>query len=196
MSSIEMSGDVRGWFHEHLSSALERVAFAVSDTTKVYLLELLARFAESATAAPFEEPLALQLAQAQESAGIERLRRLRAMGDSALYSAGFFSDHLERRGVTRSYVAAMGGQAYWAAGSLSRLSPSEGAWEHVFHELAGRFDVFVDCLDEVRESTSLRTPQDIVKLYDRWLKTGDERLAERLRREGVHPSYVTDDRLH
>ncbi|MCZ7687217.1 MAG: hypothetical protein M5U28_54170 [Sandaracinaceae bacterium] len=34
----------------------------------------------------------------------------------------------------------------------------------------------------------MRTPQDIVKLYDRWRRTRSPRLAERLRAEGVFPT--------
>lgn len=181
--TIEMSSDLRGWFREQLGLALERRGVPASHTTRVYLVELLHQPPREALA----RPLALQLADAVEASGPEKLRILRELGDAALYLAGFFADHLERRGVTRSYSVAMGERAYATASALSAFSPSEAVRRHIYGELAEAFEGFVLAFDELRESTALRTPQDIVKLYDRWRRTRSPRLAERLRQEGVFP---------
>lgn len=193
MSTIEMSGDVRGWFHERLMAALDRQGLPTSETTQVYLVELLASFATDAARIALERPLALQLADAVEAEGPEKIRRLRVMGDTALYSLGFFEDHLERRGVNRGYVVAMGGRAYSFASTLAAYSPVEGVRRPVYEELADGFEGFVEVLDDVRESTEMRTPQDIVKLYERYKRTRSPRLAERLREEGVFLQVPSDD---
>jgi hypothetical protein len=185
--TIEKSGDLRGWFRERLVEALDRRRLPASEITQVYVVELLSRYATSPEQATLDRPLALQLADAAEASGTERIRLLRVMGDTALYLTGFFSDHLEHRGVSRAYFVAMGERAYSSAGALARFSPSEAVRHPVYEELAEDFERFVHALDDVRESTSLRTPQDIVKLYDRWRKTRSPRLAERLREEGVFP---------
>lgn len=190
--TIEKSEDLRGWFRERLAQALERRGVDASHTTRLYLVELLHRPPSDA----LERPLALQLADAAEATGIERLRLLRELGDAALYLSGFFADHLERRGVTRRYSVAMGERAYASAGALSALSPAEAARRHVYDELADAFEGFVLAFDELRESTALRTPQDIVKLYDRWRRTRSPQLAERLREEGVFPTDPRGRVLH
>lgn len=194
--TIEMSGDVRGWFHERLERALERRRSNASEITRQYLVELLAVFAEKPGSLEWNRPLALQLADAAELEGSERIAKLRALGDAALYVLGFFEDHLERRGVTRSYVVTMGGRAYAHAESLAAFSPREMVRRAVYGELAEGFEDYVEAFDEVRESTVLRTPQDIVRLYERWKKTRSPRLAERLRSEGVFPTVPGVGTLH
>ena len=79
------------------------------------------------------------------------------------------------------YYAAMGGRAYHGASVLS--------FEHrgTFVELAEGFEDFAQVLDEVRERTVLRSPQDIVRLYDLWKRTRDPRFAAKLRGQGVFP---------
>lgn len=191
--TIEMSGDVRGWFWERLEAALDRRRVPASETTRAYLVELLASFARDGSRARLERPLALQLADALEAEGQEKIRLLRVMGDTALYILGFFEDHLTRRGVDRSYVVAMGGRAYSSAESLAAYSPSEAVRRPVYGELADGFEGYVDAIDDVRESTALRTPQDIVRLYEKWKRTGSPRVAERLQREGVFPAIDADD---
>ncbi|MGE0790221.1 MAG: hypothetical protein AB7S26_31390 [Sandaracinaceae bacterium] len=193
--SIEMSGNVRGWFHERLQAAFSRTQATASAETEMYLVELLARHAERANPEALLRPLALMLADALEAEGPDRLRRLRELGDTALYVLGFFEDHLQRRGVSRDYVVSMGGRAYARAEVLSVYVPSEAVRRDVYGELADGFATYAEAFDEVRESTVLRTPQDIVRLYEKWKRTKSPRVAERLRSEGVFPMVEDDSEL-
>lgn len=190
--SIEMSANVRGWFHEKLHEALNRTLPTTSEATEMYLVELLARYAEKAAPASLAQPLALMLAEAVETEGAERIKKLRELGDTALYVLGFFEDYLDRKGISRSYVVAMGGRAYAGAESLAAYSPAEAVRKDVYAELADGFEGYVVALDEVRESTVLRTPQDIVRLYEKWKRTRSPRVAARLRSEGVFPALGDD----
>ncbi|MFK7990151.1 MAG: hypothetical protein AB8I08_29295 [Sandaracinaceae bacterium] len=195
--SIEMSGDVRGWFHERLDAALLRHRVDAGEPTRLYLIELLAGMAVDASSASLGEPLAIQLAEAHQAEGVEKLRRLRSMGDSALYGLGFFEDHLERRGVNRDYVVAMGGRAYRSLESLAGFSRAEAVRQPVYAELAVGFGRYAAVFDDVRESTELRTPQDIVRLYERYRRTRSPHLAARLREEGVFMQVPgSDGTLH
>ena len=188
---IERHADVRGYFQERLVTALERHRVRPLARTEVYLVNLLGEFAVTRDEELLARPLVELLAHAMEAEGIERLRRFRDMGDAALYVLGFFSDHLERRGIAHGYVASMGGRAYQAAESMAqRARASDGGMAEVFGELADRFEEFARVLEEVRESTALRTPQEIVKLYEKWRRTGSPTLAKRLEQEGVFPQVV------
>ena len=186
---IETFADLRFWFREQLEAALERKRVDASESTRAYLVELLSALGIGRRRTPGQRPLALQLADARDAGdGLERLRIYRALGDEALCLSGFFSDHLEGRGLSAGYVVAMGGGAYESAGVLALQSAREAPRVGVYRELSRKFVPFAQVLDEVRESTTMRTPQDIVKLYDKWRRTGSPRLAERLSAEGVHPS--------
>ena len=60
----------------------------------------------------------------------------------------------------------------------------------VFGELAERFDVFVELLAAVADHLVARGAMsngDIVKLYERWLRTGSTALGEALAARGLVP---------
>lgn len=194
---IETFVDLREWFRERLDAALAARSVDAAGDTRAYLVELLSAVGVRAERAVSERPLALQLAEARDAPGHERLARYRAIGDEALCLSGLFSDHLERRGVSESYVASMGSGAYRTVRALAMRDAVEAARVEAYDELALRFRSFSEVLDEVRESTALRTPQDIVRLYDKWRRTGSPRIAERLGEEGVFPGLVAGGRtLH
>lgn len=185
---IETFADLRFWFRERLEAAFEQHRLEAGEGTRAYLVELLSALGTGRRETPGQRPLALQLADARDAGdGRERLRIYRALGDEALWLSGFCADHLERRGLSPDYVHTMGGGAYESAGVLAMQTASEAPRIVVYRELARKFVPFARVLDDVRESTVLRTPQDIVKLYDKWRRTGSPRLAKRLSDEGVHP---------
>ena len=187
---IETFVDLRQWFRERVEEALDRKSASANEGTRAYLVELLAAIGVGRRRAPGHEPLALQLASAREAPpGPERLGRFRAIGDEALCLSGLFADHLEHRGISPEYVHTMGGSAYESAGVLAAQSATEAARIPVYRELSSEFRTFAQVLEEVRESTALRTPQDIVKLYDKWRRTGSARCAARLQQAGVHPTF-------
>ena len=86
----------------------------------------------------------------------------------------------------------------WATAAISRRGDlaSGSGLEDAYPELAEAFDLLARALDDVRETTALRTPQDIVRLYERWRRTGSPLLADRLREEGVYPVKGADEVLH
>lgn len=184
---IELNTDMGDFFEERLETALDRRGCTASSGTRSYLVSLLTRFTFLSSPDAVSEPLALRMAEAMEEEGpVMRHQKLRELGDSALYVCGFFGESLSRRGVSRSYVVSMGGRAYVAAGELPAPRGSE-VGPRVFGELSDGFGSYAEVLDDVRECTALRTPQDIVRLYERWKRTGSPLLADRLRAEGVFP---------
>jgi hypothetical protein len=185
---IEPHADVRGYFRERLLRSLERHRVRTDSGTEFYLVNLLAEFAIAPPLPALDRPLAEQLAEALETEGHERLRRFRGLGDAALYVSGFFADHLERRGITPDYAGAMGGRAYRSASALVRLAPPRDAvLAPVYDELADKFGAYVDVLGDVREAATPRTPQDIVRLYEKWKRSRSPALAEELRSVGLFP---------
>jgi hypothetical protein len=191
---IDLSTDVRGFFSELLVAATEDRGIEATDATTAYVAALLADFAhpEGLSQTALERPFTLQLADALESVGHERFERLRAVGDGALYLRGFFSEHLETRGVALRYVSSVGARAYdGAASMLRRAHASDSGAPDVFGELSSRFDAFVALLatvaDRLVAQGNASSPGGVLRLYEGWLRTGSSDIAAALGAHGLVP---------
>lgn len=125
--------------------------------------------------------------EAQRAERKARLEKLRTIGDHALSYSGLFDAHRERHGIARSYVLEVGKSAYHTACQLASASGRAQDREQasVFGELSSRFDRFAEVLDDVRETTALGTRDDVLSLYERFVKTGSPVLQQRLQEHGV-----------
>jgi hypothetical protein len=155
-----------------------------------YLIELLdsrVREADPAAADSEETTLAEGLLVARLHRGAVRLRRLRDLGDRALFVAGFFGDSLSRSVVDIDYYGDVGRAAYANLAESLAQQVREKAWPGLYVELAQRFDEFVDVLAEVGDRTRAGRCEDLLRLYERYLKTGSPRDRSRLLRLGHVP---------
>jgi hypothetical protein len=109
--------------------------------------------------------------------------RLRSLGDFSLFMSGFFSDSLRRRTVDVDYYVSMGEYAY---GSLSRID--EDTFAEVFAELARKFVGYMDVLADVSERTAVTSSGDLLRLYEKWLRTGSSRAGKKLVDRGIVPN--------
>jgi hypothetical protein len=175
------------YFKGLVESALSRQHLRANELTSYYLVDLLCRFMQPDRRIPFfedtGEPLALRLARALDSGGMEQRARLRNLGDFSLFTSGFFSDSLRRRVVDVDYYVSMGEYAY---GSLSRRDTD--AFGEVFSELSRRFVQYMDVLADVSERTGSTREPDVLRLYERWLRTGSTRDGQRLADHGLAPN--------
>jgi hypothetical protein len=164
-----------------------------SELTSFYIVNLLTTFVHrdnGLCGRADEEPLALQLARAMTSEGSVRREALRSVGDLSLFVAGFFSDSLNRKLVDIDYYVMLGGRAYE---SLSRLERE--ALAPAFAELAGSFLSFVDVLNDVSEQCTVTTNADVLRLYEKWLRTGSRRHGQRLVERGIVPNASIGSRF-
>jgi hypothetical protein len=182
------------YFKDLIDGALARQHLRANELTSYYLVNLLCRFmrpdARIAFADDSHEPLALRLARALESGGIEQRERLRNLGDFSLFTSGFFSDSLRRKAVDVDYYVSMGEYAY---GSLSRRDAD--AFGDVFAELARKFVGFMDVLADVSDRTALGSSGDVLRLYEKWLRTGSPRDGQRLVDRGIVPNSSIGSRF-
>ena len=168
------------YFKELVDGALARQKLTVNELTAFYVVHLLAGFVEQ----PLDDgtALALRLGDAIERGGSHRQRQaLRQIGDTSLFVSGFFPDSFNRGMVDVEYYMQMGGVAYAA------LSRHSGELSPVFAELATKFPGMVDILSEVSERTACSSNRDLLRLYERWLKTGSRHSAQVLIERGVVP---------
>ncbi|HVP69029.1 MAG TPA: hypothetical protein VMT17_17400 [Anaeromyxobacteraceae bacterium] len=175
------------FFRELVAGAIGHRRLKVQEHTEFYLVSLLARFLardELFASGPDEagcEPLALLLLRALSEGRQRRYQGLRRLGDTSLFVSGFFGDSLARSSVDVDYYIAMGERAYDALAA----SAAPAAASETFGELSQRFEQFVDLFAEIAEMQELRSNRGLVRLYERFLHTGSERVAQQLRARGV-----------
>src|SRR5215471_18567982 len=175
------------FFKDHIESALARQRLRASGLTSYYLVDLLCRFTRPDARIPFNDdqrqPLALRLQRALDAGGLEQRVRLRNLGDFSLFMSGFFSDNLRRGPVDLDYYVSMGEYAY---SSLARRD--EDAFGAVYAELGRKFVPFMDVLSDISERTGQTSGRDLLRLYERWLRTGSRRAADQLADKGISPN--------
>src|SRR5436190_4798173 len=154
------------YFKELVDGAIAHQGIAANELTSFYIVQLLAGFLQRCDAHR-GEPLALQLAQALDSGGMKQRAGLKQIGDASLFISGFFADSLRRKLVDVDYYASIGGFAYHTLSLDERDTLAL-----VFAELGNKFVSFVDVLNEVSERSSCGTNADLLRLYEKWLKTG------------------------
>jgi hypothetical protein len=179
---MEAKETLDSFFWEKLGAALREHRVSPAAETEHYLVRLLTDYA---TRPVDEQPLALKLMAAESAAPAERRRQLREIGDTSLFVSGFWSDSFARRIVDVDYYIGLGGSAY---GRLARVGDgwSRDPFGAVFEELAEKFKRFVQVLETL--SSWVRppsTPQDMVRLYDKYRNTGSTWARNRLAAMGV-----------
>lgn len=195
--SLVTTKSLQEYFKDLLEGAMERQKSPLDQLTELYLVDLLARFSDAevlyvrnADGSLDEEPLALQLQRALEGTREERIQALRRLGDCSLYVAGFFGDSLQRRLVDLDYYISMGGTAYGALAALTRSRPASRGFVNLYDDLCQKFTTIVDLFSEVSERVAVTTNKGVVRLYERWIRTGSERLTRLLAEQGVVPILV------
>jgi hypothetical protein len=196
-STIASTVDVDGFFRELVGQAINHSGFEPSTAGASYVVSLLADSAKP-NASPLnvmgESSFTLMLAEAMESHGATRFEKLRLLGDGVLYVSGFFSEHLQRRGLAPYYVRGLGATAYGGAASMLRGVGASSAGPDVFAELSHNFERFVQLINVVSEELSARAVRDdasLLEMYERWLKLQSEHLADVLVARGVLPQRKT-----
>lgn len=191
MSERIASTNLVEFFRDQVREALQNQRLQIPEGVEFYLVRLLTDylkseelFTKTEEGHQQEQPLALLLAEALQSDPHSRIRIFKRIGDLSLFTVGFFPDSLRRQLVDIDYYVQMGGSAY---GTLSQLMSREPAFEEIFSHLARRFVSYVDVLSEVSEKSTMISDQDLLRIYETWLKTGSERAKQLLSREGILP---------
>ena len=174
------------FFKHEVEDAMARRHVTTSDWTSYYVVNLLAAFVapdRGSSTTLDAEPLGLRLARALRAEGTTQREALRRVGDHSLFLAGFFADSLANRLVDIDYYISLGGSAY---GRLA--SRDDDAFAEVFGEMAEKFVPLVDVLADISDRSAVGTNRDLLRLYDRWVRTGSQRDGGLLTEMGLLPS--------
>jgi hypothetical protein len=190
---MELTGSLESYFRDEVDLACKQEGVPATGLTQPYLVQLLAAY----VAQPIEDrPLAIKMLDAVEASPRERRTHLREIGDTSLFLSGFWGESLGRKLVDVDYYIDLGGSAY---GQLARGAPAgkERETTSVFAELASNFTRWVGVLMTISRRTARgRSPCDVVRLYERWLRTKNGWAARRLAEEGVIPPRLTLGTAH
>jgi hypothetical protein len=191
---IDLSANLESFFQPLVDQAVKTQHFEATEAAEFYLAGLLADYAKPARldSDALDRPLTLLLDEALHADGYERFERLRSLGDGVLYTSGFFADHLSTRGVELRYVRTLGARAYDGAASMLRQTAGEGTGApDVFRELADNFANFAEVVasvaDVLQANSAQTSNRQMVRLYERWVKTGSAPLAVALAGKGLTP---------
>jgi hypothetical protein len=187
MSSESMAG----FFHKEVETVVGKQRVKVSDHTKSYVVNVLTEYshAEALHQTNNNDTLAMLYLRAQQVPAEERVRLLRRLGDMALCISGFFADSLNRKVVDLDYYIQMGGGAYGALAATFEQKRDATIFVELYDEMARKFSQLVEVLNEVSEGVSGRD-QSMLRIYDRWLKTGSDRMHRMLIERGVLPNMT------
>ena len=195
--------NLQEYFHTSINDVVSRQHVDIDPHAAHYVVNLLTIFSRSDDF--YEEhaeqyglrPLALMLADAANTDRIdERNYLLRRIGDVALFIAGFFADGLAGKVVDVDYYVYMGGNAYGSLSDEMRGTVRGQAVAPVYRELALKFQVLVDVLNEIADGAKANTDVDLLRVYELWLKTRSRRAEALLRQNGVEPIRGRIDRKH
>lgn len=186
--------DLRDYFRNSVDTAINKQGVAVDPHAAHYVVNLLTLYSRSDEL--YEEhgdtcglrPLAMMMADACDARSpAARNVSLQRLGDVALFIAGFFADGLANKVVDLDYYISMGGSAYGSLSDEMSGSTRGKVFADIYRELAEKFQIVVDVLHEVRDGARQESDLDLLRTYEIWLKTGSQRAAGLLRKNGVVP---------
>lgn len=178
------------YFEEAVKEGLERRNLQTNPAVNRYLVDLLEHYLDARNLFETEvdeaghkkpQTLAEMYLRANIAEPSERRDLLKKLGDKTLYISGFFGDSLQRKIVDIDYYAELGGAAY---DSLSKVA-KEDTVVQVYKTFSRRFLEFVDVLGYISQKSFVQSDASILRLYDRYLRTGSELAREKLVEMGV-----------
>lgn len=182
------------YFRTSIDAVIEQQGVEVDPHATHYVVNMMTLFSRSDEFYDDDDdicgvkPLALMLADASDAPSAEhRNQLLQRIGDVSLFISGFFMESLTNKAVDVDYYVYMGENAYSSLSEETRGTLRGKAFAHVYRELASKFQILIDVLNECRDSMRPGSDVDLLRTYEIWRKSGSQRAEKLLRRQGVVP---------
>lgn len=189
LSTDQLLVSCKEYFAEVIDEGIEKTQFYPSHIARFYLLEIMEQFLSADNL--FEQTthteqnstgtLAEMLLIATNEKQGFKISLLKKLGDTSLYMSGFLGDSLKDKLVDIDYYADIGCVAY------QRLSKSiqDTSFQELYMEFATEFINFMDLLTFFSHKVNVQTNTDLLRLYDRYIKTGSRIAEEFLKTKGL-----------
>ena len=171
------------FFKETLSRAMSNQHISTSEEVAFYLLQILVM---GMKADPHTENQAIAK-KYLEALAANRVDMLRVVGDRSLIIAGIWWQSLWRKLVDVDYYIKIGADSYQR---VSESGPDNLI--EIFEELSENFERLVNILAEATRcvSEANMNNRDILRMYEVWLRTHNDFIAEKLRSLGINPVNI------
>ncbi len=191
MSTLELVQPA-DFFREKISDAATTLQLTLTEELEFYLVNLLCDFINPENMSLDEldlldTPLALLHKRAIESSPDMQIRIYKKLGDISLYVTGYFQDSLHRKTVDADYYISMGSGAYHRISHLMQNHHRDEHFTRVYQDLAREFRNLVALMTELADDFPTRENPNIIAIYERWNRTGSDRLRRILEDEGILP---------
>lgn len=177
-------------FSEVVKEACQNRQIKAQPAVEVYLVQLLQYYLDSKnlyrsshedSSEKPPETFAEMYLQAINAENNKKKELMRTLADRSLYLTGFFGDSLQRKTVDIEYFAEIGSAAY----SNLHAWTKEDSLSYVYKTFSKRFMDFVEVLNYISEKSLVQSDQNVLRLYDRYLRTGSQLAREKLNELGV-----------
>lgn len=169
---------------DQLKRAIVMESVDASEDTEFYLVNLLSDYHQAGSVSVLDEkrPLGVVFLEAMSMSRSSKVPQLKRIGDGTLIGLGFFRDVIRRGIVDSSYYLTIGGLAYDA---LSDVVAGDSQFADIYAELAANFPGLVEAIAHIAPWNQASSNSELMMIYRRWLESGDEKLAELLKKEGI-----------
>ncbi len=179
----------REFFNDIVQDAIHARKMETFPLAKSYLVSILENYvhtnnlydSQADNGKLTRETLAETFLKAQNSNSLVKIELLKKLGDVSLYVSGFFGDSLSRKIVDVDYYVDMGETAY----ATLALEIKEDTSKMVFKEFSSRFIEYVDLLTAISQKSLVQNDESILRLYEKYLKTGSELARQTLEEKGI-----------
>lgn len=183
------------YFQDIVAEAITQRNIVLFPLAQTYLVNLLKNYIhtemlfdiKNESGKNTRETLAEMFLRAQNSPPVLRIELLKKLADVSLYVSGFFGDSFQRKVIDIDYYINMGETAYASLASESK----EDISKKVFSEYSKRFLDFVDLLDHISQKSQLTNDENLLRVYEKYLKTGSPRAKEILEEKGILNASVS-----
>ncbi len=195
MTHLETTGLVE-YFKKAVEDATQRLHVRISDETEFYVVDLLSRYTDvkALETRPFQTEtgaFAELFLKSQEEPGDRRALILKYIGDTTLFLTGYFPDSFQRSLVDIDYYAGLGQTSYQNLLDLLAARVVKWRLKEVFDELSEKFLQLMDVLAEVAASDGPQHAADLLRIYERWIRTRSPRDESLLRQNGIFPMQAS-----
>lgn len=187
--------EAHSFFAEELRTVMEKHQLSAQGEAFNYLVHLLVRSIESdkffvkRPDGKLDNNFLVEIYNESLGADLNvKKAALQRLGDICLVISGFFAESLQRKLVDVGYYFGMGGTAYKQLSTL-QLNAS---MRSCYGELSDKFQPFSNVLNEMSERSGIQSNKDLLRLYERWLTTGSDRLKSVLNEHGIATPVVID----
>jgi hypothetical protein len=198
LPTIQTEQNTFDYFSQNVKESLKNQHITITKTSEYYLVHLLVDFTFTRNifnlADRDDRPLAVIYHQAQQETAENKIKLFKNLGDFALFITGFFPDSLNRKITDVDYYILLGKSAYENLSAIFERD-HKASFTLLFDELAEKFVSITDILAEISSKSSTHWNDGILRLYERWLKTGSKRDERLLWAKGIMPNRTVPNKV-